>query len=53
MDFVRRRMKLVAYACRYGKAGLDAALSCDGELLGLFCEAVNEIVEEESRAGRR
>lgn len=42
----------VAYATRYGKAGLNEALSMPQEDLAWFCQAVGEIVDEENRAAR-
>lgn len=46
-EVARKRMKQVAYACRYGKAGLLDAMSVDLSVLMEFISAVAEIVEEE------
>jgi hypothetical protein len=47
-DSQKKLIKLVAYACRYGHAApwvWDVSLP----ILVQFCEAVNEIVQEENR----
>ncbi len=45
--------KRVAYATRYGKAGLLEALELDQYALQGFLEAVSDIVQEENAASRR
>lgn len=43
--------KRVAYATRYGRAGLHEALTLDQESLQGFLDAVGDLVEQENRAG--
>jgi len=46
-------MKRVAYATRYGGAGLAEALELDQVFLQDFIEAVSGIVHEENKSSRR
>lgn len=49
-DHVAGLYKRLAYACRYGRAGLLDAMVCDTVTLQRFCNAVAEIVDEENEA---
>ncbi len=49
----KRIWKRLAYATRYGKAGLLDAASMCADSLQSFLEAVSDIVEEENKPAKR